>query len=166
MFNRLGVAGAVLQSHPLLTDLLIHESSFCSNIFKAMSIPNRKSQGVDIFRESSSLTMCHMSHVTCHMSRVRCHVSGIMCQVSCVRCHMSIFFPDKVVELVSLGSVINGAYLVQFYKLVWYERTLLQKELYRNGFKKWILLHNISVGFNKDLLHLVKGNTSMFQYFE
>ena len=63
--------------------------------------------------------MCHMSHVMCHVSNVRYHVSGVLCQVSCVRCHMScvfvdffVFFWDKVFELFSGGSVINGAYPV------------------------------------------------------
>ena len=48
--------------------------------------------------------MCHMSHVTCHMSHVTCHISH-------VTCHMS---QEEVVELVSGGSVINGAYPVKF----------------------------------------------------
>ena len=72
----------------------------------------------------------NMSLVMCHMSRVMCHVSCVMCHVSRVTCHMSkkklyfnflIFFLllflkklDKVVELVGGGSVINGAYPVQF----------------------------------------------------
>ena len=42
-----------------------------------MSIPNQKSQGADILRPCSSLTMCHISLVTCHMSGVRCPVSGV-----------------------------------------------------------------------------------------
>ena len=41
-----------------------------------------------------------------------CHLSRVMCHMTCVT--FSIFFPDKVVELVCKGSVINGAYLVQF----------------------------------------------------
>ena len=47
-----------------------------------------------------------------------CHMSGGRCQVSCVRCqvsHFFILFPlYKVVELVSAGSVINGAYPISF----------------------------------------------------
>ena len=35
----------------------------CGNIFKALSIPNRKSQRAEILRECSSHTMCHLSHV-------------------------------------------------------------------------------------------------------
>ena len=42
-----------------------------------------------------------MSRVTCHMSHVTCHF---------------FFFLDKVVELIGGGSVINGAYPVQFYE--------------------------------------------------
>ena len=46
------------------------------------------------------------------MSHVRCQVSGVRCQVSHV----------KVVELVGGGSVINGAYPVQFKKQVLNEK--------------------------------------------
>ena len=53
-----------------------------------------------------------VSHVRYQVSCVTCHghMSRVTCQVSCVRCHMSY----KVVKLVSGGSVINGAYPVQF----------------------------------------------------
>ena len=53
--------------------------------------------------------MCHMSHVRYHVSDYRCYMSDVMCHVSDVG---SIFFKDKVVELVGGGSVINGAYPV------------------------------------------------------
>ena len=46
-----------------------------------------------------------MSVISCHMSCVTCHMSHVMC-------HM--FVLDKVVKLVSGGSVINGAYPVWF----------------------------------------------------
>ena len=49
--------------------------------------------------------MCHMSCVTCHMSCVTCQVSHVK---------KNNFFFDNVVELVNGGSVINGAYPVQF----------------------------------------------------
>ena len=53
-----------------------------------------------------------------HLSHIRCPVSGVRCQVSGVRCKVSFYFyffsSDKVVELVGGGSVINGAYPVQF----------------------------------------------------
>ena len=63
-------------------------------------------------RECSPPT-CHMSYVTCHMSCFMCHVSHVTCHMSCVMCH---FFPVKVVKLIGGGSVINGAYFVQFSK--------------------------------------------------
>ena len=58
---------------------------------------------------------CHVSHITCHMSCAMCHVSCITCRMSHVTCHMSRFFCEKKVELVSGGSVINGAYPVYFF---------------------------------------------------
>ena len=55
---------------------------------------------------------CVMCHVTCH---VTCHVSHVMCHVSRVTCHnLFFFFSDKVLKLIGGGSVINGAYPVQF----------------------------------------------------
>ena len=53
----------------------------------------------------------HISCVMCQISRVRCHMSCVTCHMSCVTCHL-FFFPDKVVKLISGGSVINGAYHV------------------------------------------------------
>ena len=52
-------------------------------------------------REGSPPSTCHVSHILCHVSCVACHVSHVTCQ-------MSHFF-DRVVKLVSGGSVINGA---------------------------------------------------------
>ena len=52
--------------------------------------------------------MCHVSFVTCHVSRVTCHLSHVTCQI----------FFNKVVKLVSGGSVINGAYPVYFFYLL------------------------------------------------
>ena len=51
-----------------------------------------------------------MSGVRCHVSHVRCHVSG-------VTCHMYFFF-YKLVGLVGGGSVINGSYPVQFFRVL------------------------------------------------
>ena len=53
-----------------------------------------------------------MSHVRCQVSGVRCHLSGVTCQVK-----YFIIFLDKVMKIVGLGFVINGAYPVQFKKL-------------------------------------------------
>ena len=57
-----------------------------------------------------------MSHVMCYVSGVMCQLSGVRFQVSGVKCKVSgvFFFFTKVVELLSGGSVINGAYPVQF----------------------------------------------------
>ena len=56
-----------------------------------------------------------MSCVTCHVPNVMCHLSRVTCQMS-KKLHF--FYPekklDKAVELVGGGSVINGAYPVQF----------------------------------------------------
>ena len=59
----------------------------CGNIFKLLSLPNRKSWGAAILRERSPPppVMCHMSHVTCHMS----HVTGPMSQY--INIYMYIF---------------------------------------------------------------------------
>ena len=115
------------------THSIIH-GTFSSNIFHTLPIPNRKSQGADILREFSSHSMCHVSCVMCHMSHVPCHLSPVMCHVSCVTFHMSNYFfylkkkmffclkkMDKVVELVSGGSIINGAYPVQF---LWWSQSV------------------------------------------
>ena len=80
-------------------------------------------------RECSPPQTCHVSHVTCHVSRVKCHMSHVTCHVSHVTFFFIFFlylfifffflfyffifyfyfFSDKVVELISGGSVINGA---------------------------------------------------------
>ena len=70
MSSRPDVTGAVLQ-----TDSII----LCENILKTPLLPNRKSQGADIFRECSPPppVICHVSHVMCHVSHVKCHVSCV-----------------------------------------------------------------------------------------
>ena len=42
LINRPGVAGAVLQTPPLLIDRLIRSLILCENIFKTPSVPNRE----------------------------------------------------------------------------------------------------------------------------
>ena len=76
VFNRPGVAGAVLQSPPWLINAL-SLVMVCGNIFKVPSIPNHKSWGAEIFERT--FTPHHVSHVTCPMSRVRCHMSLFYC---------------------------------------------------------------------------------------
>ena len=66
--------------------------------------------GAEILRECSPPQMCHVSRVMCHVSCVTCHVLRVTCHVSI----FLIFFLDKVVNLIGGGSVINGAYPVQF----------------------------------------------------
>ena len=58
---------------------------------------------------------CHVSHVTCHVSRVTCHMSHVTCHLIFLKFNfILIFFLDKVVKLIVGGSIINGAYPVQF----------------------------------------------------
>ena len=64
----------------------------------------------------------NMSRVTCHLSRVKCHVSHVTCHMLHVTCHIFFFF-YKVVKLIGGGSVINGAYPVQFSFLVIYHQS-------------------------------------------
>ena len=82
LVNRPGVAGAVLQSPPLLTDWLI-DSSFIPKTIRARELK---------FWENVHPTpcvMCHLSPVTCYLSHVICHVSPVMCYLSHVTCHVS-----------------------------------------------------------------------------
>ena len=100
IFNRPGVARAVLQSPPLLIYAFIRCVIFLFRIFKTRFLPNRKGWGAKILRKCSPLTRCHMSCVICH--------------VSCVKCHIFFFF-YKVLKLFCGGSVINGAYLIYIF---------------------------------------------------
>ena len=119
IFNKPGVAGAVLQSPPWFINWLREGCNkfFWENVHPTLCI------------------MCHMSCVPCHMSCVMSHVSHVMCHLSRVTCHLSKYYffnfhflfcifrffcfvfyhkkiVDKVMELVGGGSVINGAYPV------------------------------------------------------
>ena len=63
------------------------------------------------FERISPPTMCHMlSHVRCHVYCVRCQASGVICN----------FFFDKVVEPDGGGSVINRAYRVLFFFVLYF----------------------------------------------
>ena len=87
--------------------------SFSPNIFNTLSLPTIRARELK-FRENVHPPPC----VTCRMSCVACHESHVMCQMSHVMCQMShvnifhFFEGDKLVELVSGGSIINGAYPV------------------------------------------------------
>ena len=75
LFNRPGVAGAVLQTPLLLTDQVNHSS------FVKLSLMHSHTQTV-IGRERKYLenvhlpqpVMCHVSHDTCNVSRVTCQM--------------------------------------------------------------------------------------------
>ena len=130
--NRPGVAGAVLQSPPLLTDSFI-DWSFSPLIFETLSIKTESARKLNFWENvhPTLSVMCYVSPVTCHMSPVTCHLSYITCHLSTVICPIFFFFLfsniyiyifssssilqnklDIVVELVNEGSVINGAYPV------------------------------------------------------
>ena len=62
----------------------------------------------------------HVSHVSCQVSGFRCLVSVVRCQVLCVHYLYYIFINflfDKGFGLVDGGSVINGAYHIQFFAI-------------------------------------------------
>ena len=68
----------------------------------ALSIPNHKSWGAKILRESLPSTMCHMSGVRCQVSDVRCQVPGVKCNFFL----LPLFY--KVVKLVGEGLLSTG----------------------------------------------------------
>ena len=80
LVNRPGVAGAVLQSPPLLIDSL---TDWLSDPLVQISSNHCQSQTgkerTEILRECSSHTMCNVSYVTCHLPCVPCHVSPVTC---------------------------------------------------------------------------------------
>ena len=59
-------------------------------------------------------TIPYVSCVTCHVSRIMCHVSSFTCHMSHFTCKRRKKKKKKMVKLVGGGSVINGAYPVQF----------------------------------------------------
>ena len=95
MFNRNGVAGAVLQTALSLTDsVILFGIVYTTKLYRLNMYLN--SQTVKS-RELKFWENVHLpSHVTCHVSHITCHN----------------FFLDKVVKLVVWGSVFNGAYPV------------------------------------------------------
>ena len=70
------------------------------------------------------LFICQVSHVRCQVSHVICHVSHFTRHMSHVTYHIYLFFiyifSDKVVNLVSGGFVINGAYPSSFVNVSFY----------------------------------------------
>ena len=110
--------------------------------------------------------MFQMSHVAYRMSCVRCHMSPFTCQNL-----VSIFFQkkkknlikkikksffkklDKEVELVGGGSVINGAYPVQFLST---KVTFRHFHLFRSA--SVFLLHKTQLGQDLKTLNTSKVN--------
>ena len=114
LFNRPGVAGAVLQT---TSSLIYSDSQWVSqSAFSSKSSRYHKSQTIRARELKFSENVHPPQHVIYHVSRVKCHVSRVTCHMSCVTCHMSyfffFFFFDEVVKLIGGGSVINGAYRV------------------------------------------------------
>ena len=75
------------------------------------------------FGENVHLTlyvMCHLSRVTCHVSLVNCHLSHVFKKIYIFPLNslkmfffaFVIFLKEKVMELVSGGSVMKGAFTV------------------------------------------------------
>ena len=117
LFNRPGVAGAVLQTPPSLIDSFIH--SLSDPLWKYLQkIITPKPFELGTWNFDTMFTIpyvscvtCHVLCVTCHVSRVTCknwkcfrkvleladchphcgmcHVSCVMYHVSCVMCHVS-----------------------------------------------------------------------------
>ena len=109
IFNRPGVAGAVLQSASSL--IQSPRGHFLPNL---QNIINHKPEELGRWNFERMFTPHYMSHVTCRISRVTCHVSHATCNMSHVLWHFfsSLLFWKKVVKLFCEGSVINGAYPV------------------------------------------------------
>ena len=100
-----GEAGAVPQTALSLIDSVT--APFPPNLQQTV-IPKPLELGCWNFERM--FTFLHLSHVTCHMSRFTCHMSRVTCHMSGVTWNS--FFLDKVVKLVVVGSVINGAFPV------------------------------------------------------
>ena len=78
IFNRLRVAGTVIQTPSLLIYWLSNWVTIFLHLFKRLLLPNRKCWGAEILKECSTPTSCHISHVMCHTKSIRpnCLISG------------------------------------------------------------------------------------------
>ena len=95
IFNRPGVAGAVLQSPLSLIHWLRSFSSKSSKHHKSKTIRAsdlKFCHNVHLLTQCSPHVMCHASCVTCHMSPLMCHLSHVTCHVAPVTCDMYFFF--------------------------------------------------------------------------
>ena len=74
LFNRPGVAGAVLQTPPLLINSLIM-SSFCSESSRHCLSQTVKARELNFWGnvDLPPCVICHVSHVRYHMSHVACN---------------------------------------------------------------------------------------------
>ena len=84
---------------PLLSSVLCHVSQVMCHkshvtcqmlhvIFKTISWPNRKSQGVKIWTESPPSPTCHVSCVILYLLCFKSHMSYVMCHKSSVTSHL------------------------------------------------------------------------------
>ena len=117
VINRLGVAGAVLQTPLSFIHYFIHYLSHPLGKYLQQTFTQKSSElKVEIGREGSLPPTCKMSCVTCHVSLVMCHMSRVTCHTSHYK-YVSFFFVFFFYNMVKLvgggtGSVINMAYPV------------------------------------------------------
>ena len=78
MFNRPGVAGAVLQT-PASLIKSVAQSSFSSKSSKHHNSQTVWPRELTFWENvhPTQYVMCHLSHVTCHLSCVTCHLSHV-----------------------------------------------------------------------------------------
>ena len=74
LFNRPGVAGAVLQPPPSLIDLVTHPLVKISYKHSQSQTGRAKELKFSENIHPTICVMCHVSHVTCHLSPVTCHL--------------------------------------------------------------------------------------------
>ena len=92
VFNKPGIAGAVLQTPPSLGYSLSHRSFFSkpSKHHYTQTLWARELKFWENVHPRPRVT-CQLSGVTCHVSSVRCQVSGYRCYVSGVISQVSVF---------------------------------------------------------------------------
>ena len=80
IFNRPGVAGAVLQTASSLIKW-VSQSSFSSRYSQHHDSQTVRARELKFWENvhPTPCVMCHLSHVTCHISPVTCHLSPAKC---------------------------------------------------------------------------------------
>ena len=96
VFNRPGVAGAVLQTPLSLIESVsqfVSQWAFSSKSSKYCKSQSGRARELPFWENvyPPQHVTCHMSCVTCHMSHVTCNKSHFMCHVSHVTCNKSHF---------------------------------------------------------------------------